>query len=915
MYSNPEAIKKEACREETDIIQELNDEYYLDGYFSREEIIKCCEYDRSYCSCYGSRIKQKNKILEEIDHNEDLSWLKENGSAFINKILYAYDKRIEDAEREDKENCKIIKDNYSKHLLVARKKTVSLYRDACNRKEKDLEALIKHCDCCDDIEELRCSIHELRKFKEFEIAKEYANYCEGKINQLKEKKEIGLAESEIDLKLKDGKKLLLSEEYSKAYEVFKEITLIDPNNGKAYLGILEAKWKVNDENALFECYEDLYSDDSLVMKEACKADAEQIDEMVRKYAVSGYLEEKEIRDLYRYDFSYWSSLDYRIQEYELFIEKVRSDPAFLWLENNGQLEIKDKIHEVYKTYEDRIKEAEKEDETQKEKVINDYHRFLITAYVNIKKKYKEACKRKERDYQALVKRFKSDLGEKELCNLINDLRDFGDYKDIDRYVLLCIDKINWIKEKRKKEEIERKAVSLAEDGQKDLAIGEFETAKEKLNWAYEHGYRSPYLFFSLRMAESGAQSEEELVNYYKDLYSNAKTELVPACKPDLEHIKGICERYQIPGYLDKKEIILLYRFMRYYESDARNKYEQKERIVKEFENDPYLKQMMDMADDHIKSLYSEILTAYDQRIKEMEMIEESRKSSAIDIYRHYLSECDKKVFTLYEIRYRQKMDDLESVYKKNIERFNCDLGIPELMDLAKAFNPDYKDSKTYVRLCYERIEAIDRKKKKDEIDALFNHGVHYLRAKKYDFAANEFESYLKKVPESEKGYLYLLMAKEHVETVDSLFEHYLNLYYSDKYVLKEAVKEDNERIREISNLYYPIPAYFGEDVLKELYAFNRFYKSCYELRVKENQQILDKVNHDYSLLWLARRGSKEIRKRIFEVLKVYEQRVIAAKKHDESEIKRITEEYAAFLEKKDAETKTMYQGLVQKRED
>ena len=105
------------------------------------------------------------------------------------------------------------------------------------------------------------------------------------------------------------------------------------------------------------------------------------------------------------------------------------------------------------------------------------------------------------------------------------------------------------------------------------------------------------LFFSYRVIK------DKLLDYYKYLYSDVKTETLDACKEDTEHIDEMCEKYVIPGYLDKEKIRSYYRIDRHFASETANRIKQKKMIEEEFMMNPYLSKARESADEHIKCLF------------------------------------------------------------------------------------------------------------------------------------------------------------------------------------------------------------------------------------------------------------------------------------------------------------------------
>ena len=902
LFSQEEKEEKIACKVNEEMIGVIASTYELSGYLEKESLIKMCRYNLSYMSDLSARLEQKEKMLELIQTNKQLQWIKVHDPLFIEKILRRYEERILKSQNKDEEEKRRIIRKYYAFLKNVQIEASKLYEEALERKENDLNRLIKKYENSEKIEELEGLIDEFESFEGFLNSNCYVFLCVDKINELKSKKNIKRKYIDIEGRLKKAKNYLDNKEYDKAHELYSDVLIADPNNGAGHLGFLESKYKVNDADALFESYKSLFKKEYQEKKMACEEDRDLINEAIRRYSIPGLLEEEKIEDMFEYNFFYNSSLKYRIQQMESFKKYVEEEPSFVWLRTYGVWDIRKQIDDVYKAYEERIDEAKLQDEKNAKKICEDYQHFLYLTYAKIIDKYRQA--RQDQNHS-----FETSDECRGLDKLVKELEDLSEYRNANSYVTAFFEKTDQIKKTMEREKTRNRIVSLLNDCETNLSEGNFDQAKEIFLELIDYDGQWPYAYLGYTMADRGFRNLQELFDYCKKLYEKMDRKVIVLRYNDQHHIKEMCDHYEIPGYLSKEEISSMYHFEERYESDLANKIAQRKRILEDFKNDPYMTNAKRYADNRILTFFKDIMKAYDQRIMQAKKEDEDARLVIMNRFRDYQDECDKKVIALYEERQSKKRK--ENDYQKNVDRFNKDLTIDELKELIRDFEEDYKDSKTYIDKCFKRIEELNKKKDSD-ISLLLERGIGLLKEKNYTDAERELEAILEKTPDNEEGHLYRLMAKAHVNNQNELFEYYKNLYVADEFVVKEAVKEDHEHIKRLLDRYYTIPTYFEEEILKEEFAYDRTYKSSYDSKMEQKKKIEKMIREDPSLSWLSQKGSQGIKECIKELLNSYEYRVIKAKEEDEKMVRKIEDEYRRFLDSKENEIQNKYQGLKQR---
>ena len=914
LYPDSYIEKRYACGKDEETIKRLCDTYWLEGYLSKEEITRLCRFDLSYDSRLHSRINQKNEFAELIVKDEHLSWFQKNDPAFLNRILEVFDKRINEAKREDELNASLIKEEYKRFLKETEDKVKALNFEARERRDQELGVLADEYEKSQEVDELNGLIKKFEAFKDFKDAEEHVELCKNKIKILTDKKNNKPSASQLNELLSYAKKALAESRFSDAYDAFMDVSLAYPQSEEAHLGLLEAKHKVKTEEELIVYFQNLYNEDRKELIEACEEDKNHIEEMARKYTLPGYLEKEEVLAEYQFDRNCESSLSHRLEEQKRFKEEIVSDMSFHYLETNGSKKVKEEIDAIYKAYQDRVDQARQEEKENKEEVSNAYHRFLFSAYSSLRSKYQDALERKDEDYKKLIRQIDQCDDERKLNDLVADLKEFGSYKDTDQYISLCKKKIESIKDKVKNEQLKKELEARLSEGKNALNRGDYSQAWRFFSNILSDFKDVPYAQLGLVMAQLGLKDEEKLLNYYKYLYSDVKTETLEACEEDKEFIEQMTNQFEIPGYLEKDKIRSYFKIDRSFASETANRIKQKKQIEEEFMMNPYLSKVRENADEHIKAIFDDILSAYDERIREAQKTDELKRNSISDIYQHYLKQSMRTVVSLYKQKQKEKQENNEQRYQENVLKFNSKPSKEELEILIGSFDEDYKDGRFYIEECKKRIGVLEEEKKQNDYSYNYENGVRNLKERRYEQAKQNFAACIRMEPNNEEIHLYALMADTGTNNIDELFDYYKALYSDEVYIPKEAVKEDVEHIEEINRKFYTIPGYIEKDLIQEKYRYDRTYPSLADCRSRQKKQIEKLINNDPSLSWLNTKGSELIKERIKDLTDTYEERIRAAEAADSRKIDKIREAYSIFLKEKDKEVKTLYQGLIQRKE-
>ena len=908
LYSVEEYELKLACDKDKSHIEEMCNKFYIPDYLEKEEIRKAYEYDLTYKSSVFLRKKQREEILKLIEKDEHLSWLKEKGFKEIPDIIRAYDRRLEEAEENDRNNIQKIKGEYQRFLYKAYGDVKELNKKAKEKKEEDYRVLIAKYNVSEDEDELRQLSFAFEKFKDYKDGEKYINLCQKKIEDLKSQQKDKTFRKVVENTYDEAKSALVRGKYTDAYNGFTQALSYDPDNEDAYLGVLMARTKTNDVDELFDYYKKLYGPDQYEVLEACKEDSDHIDEMIEKYYLPEYLEKETIREKYSFDRTYKSCLASRIRQEKQFSEEIESDPVFEWLRENGSDKIRKKINDVCDFYSLQVKEAEEEERKTSERIKNDYQRFLFKTYSSVKGLHKRAASRKEESYKQLIKSFDLAQTEEELNELIRKLSDLGEYKQCNKYISLCHKKIDELKNKEKEEFVAQDVETSLIAGKAYLSNGNVDMANQNFERVLSMDPDNPRAYLGILMVETGSKNIDELVRYYQDLYHEDDAQVLMGCEEDTEHIDHIVDKYQIPGYLDGNTIRKYYVFDRSFESLTASRIDQRDQFNEEVKMNPLLAKIASDNDEEITSFLDRVRGEYEARIVESKVADERQRESIKHIYEVYLAESDKTVLKIYEEKLKEKNDADESIYLRNIEQFNKDLSEEELLELSEKFDPDYKDGSGYVKKCRERISEIRRGKEKDKLETLLTNGSALLDSGLFLQAKERFDSYLAIDSENEEVHLKLLMAEKKVADIDSLFAYYKDLYSDELLETKEAVAENSDHIEEMCERCY-LPELLEKEDIRKKYDFDRTYESLLDTRIEQRKQIEDEIELDPILSWLRENGSPKTQAYIDDLIDTYDQRVAQAEDEDNYLIRTIEKDYRSFVRNTDREVRSLYNEL------
>ncbi len=657
LYDEGKTEVLEACKEDTQHVDEMSDRYALEGYLTKEAIIEKYTFDRTYISKLNSRIEEEEKFRQDAGSDPDLNYLRRYGSDRIrdriDSLFRVYSLRVKEAREEDEQNIKAISSEYQRFLFKTYAHIRNLNKKADEQKRDHYNKLIRSYELSDDVDELEKLSFDMERLADYKEASRYVVLIRRKIEDLLKKQKAHYISQEIETALVAGKAYLAAGNTRLADESFSDVLALDENNAQAYLGILMIETGCKDIEELIAYYKDLFYEDDPEILKAGKEDRRHINKMVEECVVDPYLSKEEIEKFYDFDLSYKSFVASRKRDKQLFEEEVKMNPLLAKASAGKDEQVTYLLEEVRKAYELKIDEAKQEDEKQIASLRHIYEIYLKESDQAVLKLYRERLKKKndedETAYRKNVLQFNKDLNEEELNELIT--RFDPEYKDGEKYIEECQRRIVASRIARQKNKLDL----LKEEGTELLECRLYDDAKQKFNEYLDIDADNEEIRLKLLMAEKKAISLDELFDHFENLYNYDIIETKSVDYDESKHIEEMIERSYIPGYLEKQEIRKKYRFDLTYPSLVNARTMQKRQIEDELALDPNLRWLREHGSDAIKQRIDDLAYVYDYRLYEAKEEDEKKVNSIKKNYRSFLRNADREVRNLYNELNRQKL--------------------------------------------------------------------------------------------------------------------------------------------------------------------------------------------------------------------------------------------------------------------
>lgn len=229
-------------------------------------------------------------------------------------------------------------------------------------------------------------------------------------------------------------------------DLFFENTLnTNSEYAEAYLGKWLAKMKKRNLQEAIEYYKSKYMKADKIYLEACPSNEKHISEMVKTYRLDGWLNEKQIRNMYVYDRRYVSELKCRLKQKEDALNGMDSERylarALQFANEDEKALIEGEINNIMQILDKRIEKATQDDKASIEKIRYSYQVFLTSVDNKLRAICNDINVARESRYLANIARFHSARKIKEFEEVIKEFEVLRNYKDSQSYIMMCGKKI------------------------------------------------------------------------------------------------------------------------------------------------------------------------------------------------------------------------------------------------------------------------------------------------------------------------------------------------------------------------------------------------------------------------------------------------------------------------------------------
>ena len=270
----------------------------------------------------------------------------------------------------------------------------------------------------------------------------------------------------LNTQIKRGNMALEDHEWNKADSFFEEALNLDPECAEAYIGKLLAKDKEPGFASWIAMQKERYSVAITERLEACPADIAHISKKVSEYTFKGYLNAATIQKQYEYDRGYDSALSCRRNQKEKQQSELSSESlltrAKQYANEAIQKEIEDGLAEIMHVLNQRIVQAEEQDQRSIACVKETYGAHLAQADKKVEALYKDAQERCEQRYQYAVSLMKNAGDVPNFEKARNALKAISDYKDSGDLAVQCRREIERLNEEKCQEEERQAAIRKKE---------------------------------------------------------------------------------------------------------------------------------------------------------------------------------------------------------------------------------------------------------------------------------------------------------------------------------------------------------------------------------------------------------------------------------------------------------------------
>ena len=281
------------------------------------------------------------------------------------------------------------------------------------------------------------------------------------------------ADAKTAAAVKRGFMALEDSEWSKAKEYFDQALTLDAECAEAYLGLALA-----DEQCASE---DTYISRRCAIRpeqetKSLSPNREREDAAVQNYALPHFLSENEIRELFKFDLSYSSSVKGMQKIAEQEKNSFRNNRNLTRAIRFSKGETKSKLDALqsglFTKLDDRIEQAKKQETAAREQKAKEYEYHLVTAERKAAELQRTAEEKREAAYQTACKKQSEATTIREYQYVMDSFLEFQSYRDSNQHIDQCRAVIEDLNEKARQqakaaaEEAERRRIAADKEAER-----------------------------------------------------------------------------------------------------------------------------------------------------------------------------------------------------------------------------------------------------------------------------------------------------------------------------------------------------------------------------------------------------------------------------------------------------------------
>ena len=423
--------------------------------------------------------------------------------------------------------------------------------------------------------------------------------------------------------------------------------------------------------------------------------------------------------------------------------------------------------------------------------------------------------------------------------------------------------------------------------------------------------------FGLLMCQNKCSDLSALSEYYLHLYESNVPNSIKACDIDQKLIEEASEKFYLPDYLEKQDIIDRFKYEGafYYDSYYNSRYEDNQNIRKEFDKDDLLKWIRSSSDKTATSFIWNIKDEYERRITKASEDDKYNATLVSTAYQRFML----RTYNELRVEHKHLSDQREKDYVAFGKIADQSDSIDELENTITRLThfTDKPDHTLYIDRCYRRIDVIKDKQKQTEkqqrIEDLIKEGYDHLDARRIEQADESFIKALALDSDNLEAHFGLLICDKGLKNKEELIEFYKNLYFKDVKESIVACERNDVHINELAQKN-EVEGYLSKEEVFDLYDYSNYsFESVLKSRLEARSLIEDEFKVDKTLSYIVKRDDPECKEFYKEIISAYDERIDEARTEDDQNYTTLNTDYQRFLYRAYSNLNVMHEEALDRR--